>query len=120
MALTAVICDDDPITRQVARSVFEKMGYSVLAGVATAMDALNLVLAHRPDVLLLDLVMPGIAGEEIIEAIHECCDTKIVVYSAHDPRYAVKSGARLFVSKGQTRQLEKMLERIAQSDTVPA
>ena len=112
MALTAVICDDDRVTRQMVRSVVERAGYTVIAGVDNAMDALNVVLAHQPDVLVLDLVLPGVGGEEIIESIHECCDTKVIVHTAYDPRFAVKRGARLFVSKGQLALLETTLDRI--------
>lgn len=95
------------------RSLVEGAGYSVLAGVDNAMDALKLVVAHRPDVLVLDLVLPGVPGEEIIESIGEVCPTKVIVYSSFDPRRAVKCGARLFVAKGQVTQLEAMLLRIA-------
>jgi DNA-binding NarL/FixJ family response regulator len=110
---TAVICDDDEMTRQILRTVLERSGYKVLAGVGTALDALNLTLAHHPDVLLLDLVMPGIPGEDIIESIKECChNTKVIVHTAYDPRFAVKSGARHFVSKGQYRLLEQTLQKL--------
>jgi DNA-binding response OmpR family regulator len=112
MAPTAVICDDDPLTRKTVRAIVERAGYTVLAGVDTAIDALNLVLEHHPDVLVLDLVLPGLAGEEIIETIRECCDTTVIVHTAHDPRFAVKRGARLFVSKGQLALLEKTLHRV--------
>jgi DNA-binding NarL/FixJ family response regulator len=110
--LTAVICDDDPMTRQMVRAVVERAGYRVLAGVDNAMDALNLVLAHKPHVLVLDLVLPGVGGEDIIEAIQECSDTNVIVHSAYDPRFAVKRGARHFVSKGQLALLEQMLQRV--------
>jgi DNA-binding NarL/FixJ family response regulator len=101
------------MTRQIVRTIVERAGYKVLAGVGTAMDALNLTLAHQPDVLLLDLVMPGMPGEDIIESIRECChDTHVIVHSAYDPTYAVKSGARLFVSKGQFRLLEQTLNKL--------
>ena len=110
--LTAVICDDDRVTRQMVRTVVERAGFTVLAGVDNAMDALNLVLGNKVDVLVLDLVLPGLAGEEIIESIKECTDTKVIVHSAYDPRFAVKRGARMFVSKGQLGVLEKTLERI--------
>jgi DNA-binding NarL/FixJ family response regulator len=112
--LTAVICDDDRVTRQMVRSVVERAGFTVIAGVDNAMDALNVVLAHQPDVLVLDLVLPGLPGEEIIESIHQCSDTKVIVHTAYDPRFAVKRGARLFVSKGQLKVLEKTLARISE------
>ena len=63
---TAVICDDDSMSRQIARAIFEKAGFRILAGVGTALEALDMVLDHQPDVLLLDLVMPGMSGEEIL------------------------------------------------------
>lgn len=112
--LTAVICDDDRATRQMIRTIVERAGYTVLAGVDNALEALNLVMAHRPDVLVLDLALNGLSGEEIIESVNECTDTTVVVHSANDPRFAVKRGARLFVSKGQLAQLEKTLVRIAE------
>lgn len=96
------------------RTVVERAGYRVLAGVDNAMDALNVVMAHHPDVLVLDLVLPGLSGEEILESIQQCTDTRVVVCSAYDPRFAVKRGARLFVSKGQLAQLEKTLLRVAE------
>ena len=112
--LTAVVCDDDRVARQMIRTVVERAGDTVLAGVDNAMDALDLVMGHQPDVLVLDLVLPGLSGEEILESIHQCTDTKVVVCSAHDPRFAVKRGARLVVSKGRLAQLEKTLLRIAE------
>lgn len=112
--LTAVVCDDDRITRQLVREVVERCGFAVLAGVDNAMDALNLVLSHQPHVIVLDLVLPGIAGEEIIATIHDATDTKVIVHTAHDPRFAVKNGARIFVSKGKVALLEQTLLRIAE------
>lgn len=111
---TAVICDDDQMTRQIVRGILERAGYKVLAGVGTAMEALNLVLAHRVDVLLLDLVMPGIPGEDIIGSVNECSrDTEVIVHSSFDPIKAIKSGARHIVSKGQLARLEETLIRVS-------
>ena len=113
---TAVICDDDPMSRSIARAIFEKAGYRVLAGVGTALEALDMVLDHQPDVLLLDLVMPGMSGEEILPSIKASSpDTQVIVYSAYDPTYAVKSGAMFVVSKGQHGKLESTVERLAQA-----
>lgn len=111
---TAVICDDDAMSRQIARAVFEKAGYRVLAGVGTALEALDMVLDHQPDVLLLDLVMPGMSGEEILPAIRSGSpDTQVVIYSSYDPTYAVRNGALFVVTKGQHAKLEATVERLA-------
>ncbi|HVT77564.1 MAG TPA: response regulator [Acidimicrobiales bacterium] len=113
---TAVICDDDAMSRQIARAVFEKAGFRVLAGVGTALEALDMVLDHHPDVLLLDLVMPGMSGEEILPSIKASSpETQVVIYSSYDPTYAVKSGAMFVVSKGQHGKLESTIERLAET-----
>jgi len=100
------------MTRRLVREVVERCGFQVLAGVETAMEALSLVLDHQPDVLVLDLVLVGMPGEEIIAAIQDTTDTKVIVHSSFDPRHAVKNGARLFASKGNLKSLEKMLLKL--------
>lgn len=111
---TAVICDDDAMSRQLARAIFEKAGYTVLGGVGTALEALDMVLSYQPDVLLLDLVMPGMSGEEILPSIKASSpDTRVIIFSSYDPTYAVKSGAMFVVSKGQHAKLEATIERLA-------
>jgi DNA-binding NarL/FixJ family response regulator len=111
---TAVICDDDSMSRQIARAIFEKAGFNILAGVGTALEALDMVLAHQPDVLLLDLVMPGMSGEEILPSIKASSpNTQVIIYSSYDPTYAVKSGAMFIVTKGQLSKLESTVERLA-------
>src|SRR4051812_27530585 len=111
---TAVICDDDSMSRQIARAIFEKAGFKILAGVGTALEALDMVLDHQPDVLLLDLVMPGMSGEEILPSIKASSpDTQVIIYSSYDPTYADKSGAMFIVPKGQHGKLEATVERLA-------
>jgi CheY-like chemotaxis protein len=111
---TAVICDDDQMSRTLTRAIFEKAGYKVLAGVGTALEALNMVVDHQPNVLLLDLVMPGMSGEEILPSIRASSpDTKVIIYSAYDPTFAVKSGATFIVAKGKHGLLESTLGHMA-------
>lgn len=111
---TAVICDDDAMSRQLTRAIFERAGYQVLGGVGTALEALDMVLSYHPDVLLLDLVMPGMSGEEILPSISASSpETRVVIFSSYDPTFAVKSGAMFVVSKGQHAKLEATLERLA-------
>ena len=111
---TAVIVDDDAMSRQLTRAIFEKAGYKVMAGVGTALEALDVVLNHQPDVVLLDLVMPGMSGEEILPSIKAGApDAKVIIFSSYDPTFAVKSGAMFVVAKGQHAKLEATIERLA-------
>jgi CheY-like chemotaxis protein len=109
---TALVCEDDAMTRRVVREVLERCGYDVIAGVDNAVDALQLVLDHRPDVLVLDLVLNGMPGEDIIAAVQDSCQTQVIVHTSFDPRLAVKMGARLFASKGNIATLERHLMRV--------
>src|SRR5438128_1040012 len=115
----AAVCDDEPMSRQIAEGVVENARYRTLAGGGTAvealdiaLEALSLVLEHQPEDLVLDLALHGMRGEDIIGAIQECGGTRVIVHSSYDPRFAVKSGARLFASKGNIKVLEKMLLKV--------
>jgi CheY-like chemotaxis protein len=114
--LTAVICDDDPVSRRLVREVLAKCGYEVIAGVDNAIEALNVVLEFKPDLLVLDLVLNGLPGEEIIGAIHDSTDTTVIVHTSYDPRFAVKSGARHFTSKGNPARLESTVRRVRDTE----
>jgi len=110
----AVICDDDAMSRQLARSALERCGFEVLAGVGTALEALQLVMTYQPDVLMLDLVLPAMSGEDIVIPIQRGApDTTIVISSSHDPSAAIHNGASYIVPKGQTKRLEEVLTMLA-------
>jgi CheY-like chemotaxis protein len=112
---TAVVCDDDHMSRQIARAILEKVGYEVISGVGTAIEALQVVLEFQPDVLLLDLSLPGMSGEEVLPSIRTSApETTVIVFSSYDPTTAVKNGAALIVPKGQPKQLEAMLVRVSE------
>jgi two-component system, NarL family, nitrate/nitrite response regulator NarL len=103
--ISVVIVDDHPLLRQgVAHSLAESENFSVLAEGASAEDAMKLALAHRPDILLVDLSMPG-GGLEAISAIREQLpQQKIVVLTVserdEDLTAALNAHVQGFVLKG--------------------
>lgn len=110
---TAVICDDDPMVRQLERGILTAAGYEVLAGTTTAVEALQLVLQYKPDVLLLDLGLPGASGETIIGPIQKAVpNCAVVVVSAFDASPAIAQGAIYVIPKGAPQQLQQMLEAL--------
>ena len=110
---TLVICDDDRMSRQIFRAVAERCGYEVLAGVDSAIDALQLVTRFKPDVLMLDLSLPNMSGEEIVVPVRTVApDCAIVICSSYDPAAAIRNGAVFVVPKGSTEQLEAMLNSL--------
>jgi NarL family two-component system response regulator LiaR len=63
------VVDDHPVVRQGLRSFLEARGFVVVGEAASGDEAVRLVAECRPDVLLTDLVMPGVDGVEAIRRI---------------------------------------------------
>lgn len=75
---TAVIVDDEPITRMDLSQMLEELGFRIAGQASDGFDAVELCRTHRPDVVLMDVRMPifdglsaaeTIAGEEIAGCI---------------------------------------------------
>jgi len=80
-----VVCDDDLMSRQVLRGLLVDAGFDIVGEVDMAISALDLVTVTRPDVLVLDVNMPGLSGVDIIRDVQERSPgTAIIVVSAYD------------------------------------
>ena len=70
MAATILMVDDDPATRRLVCALLKQEGYRTLeAGNGT--EALELLRKETPDLILLDIIMPGVDGFEVCKAIRE-------------------------------------------------
>ena len=67
--IRVAISDDHPVVRQGLRSFLEAQGFDVVGEAGDGDEAMRLVEATRPDVLLTDLVMPGVDGIEAIRRL---------------------------------------------------
>lgn len=67
---SVLIVDDDPVIRSVCREVLEGQGFSVLEA-ADGAQALDMALREKPDVVLLDVMLPDIDGFQVIERLRE-------------------------------------------------
>jgi two-component system KDP operon response regulator KdpE len=96
-----VVDDEAPIRRALATNLRAR-GYQVDQA-ATGEEALQLAARHRPDVVVLDLGLPGIAGVEVIEGLRGWSSVPIIVLSArgaeHDKVEALDAGADDYVTK---------------------
>ena len=68
MAPTVLIADDDAISRKLLRRLLEQDGYAVCAA-ADGMEALELFAEESIDLVLLDIVMPGLDGISVLERL---------------------------------------------------
>ncbi len=73
-AIRVVVADDHPVVRQGLRSFLETLGFAVVGEASSGEDAARVVAELRPDVLLTDLVMPGVDGVEAIRRIRAAGD----------------------------------------------
>ena len=91
---TVLICDDDPSVRQVMKAMLEEHGYRVVPA-ASGPHAIELALRERPDVVLLDLLMPGEDGWKTAHTLRERPETAaipIVAVTVLPPEEAIRDG----------------------------
>ncbi len=89
MGHTILVADDSMSVRMYMRSVLEKEGYSVLEAV-NGNDALGKTETHRPDLLLLDLLMPQMDGFEVLAQLKNRSITLPIVVITADIQDGVK------------------------------
>lgn len=101
-----LIADDLGDFRFLTRLTLERAGFTVLAAEATnAREAVALTATHEPDVVVLDVVMPGMAGTDIVPELGRVApDTKVILFTAFD-EYATTTGVFAVVSKASIRSL---------------
>ena len=103
--IRCVIADDHAMLRYGVRRLLEDApDFAVVGEAGDATEALKLVLEHRPDLVLLDISMPGMSSFEagsLIEA--HCPGTRIVYLTMHEDReyvqQALRSGASGYLLK---------------------
>ena len=105
MTTRIVLADDHAVVRAGLRLLLHaRAGWDVVAEAATAADAVRLTKLHRPDVLVLDLTMPGGSSLDAIPALAASVPaTRIVVLTMEDEpelaRRALTDGAAAYVLK---------------------
>jgi DNA-binding NarL/FixJ family response regulator len=103
-----VLADDHPIVRQGLRAAFEvEPGFAVVGEANDGLEAVKLVERLAPDVLVLDLMMPGLNGLEVARQVSQRSPkTRIVILSvsAAEPHVleALRYGVAAYVLKGSS------------------
>ncbi len=102
--MRVVIVDDHPLVRRAVRDVISDVDVEVVAECGTAEEALETVRTLRPDVMLLDINLPGMGGLELIgEVRNQVPAMKIIMLTVeHDQREvdeAILRGASGYLTK---------------------
>ena len=93
MSLTALIIDDEPLARQELQYLLERSGgVDVLAQGTNGIEAVELIRTHKPDLVFLDVQMPGLDGFGVLKKL---LDRKVpmpqVVFATAFNQYAVRA-----------------------------
>jgi DNA-binding NarL/FixJ family response regulator len=104
MATTLMIVDDHRAFRDAARRVLESAGFEIIGEAADGESALEAVPSLHPDILLLDVQLPGIDGFEVARRLVQHGGAPLIVITssregAHYGPLVEQSGARGFVHK---------------------
>lgn len=102
--LRVIVADDDPLARRLVRDALQLAGITVVADATDGREAIELTKYYRPDVVLMDVVMPGVDGLKATEQIsREIPDTRVVMLTGTNEDdlglLGLKAGAVGFISK---------------------
>ncbi len=112
-----LIVDDSPTERHVLNDMLTKAGFEVIAS-DNGEDAIQKARQLKPDVILMDVVMPGLNGFQATRAISRDVDTRnipIIICTSKsqetDKIWGMRQGARDYIVKPVNR--EELLAKIA-------
>lgn len=89
-----LVVDDERKIRELVRSYLEADGYSVVIA-ETGQGALELAMRAHPDVIVLDLMLPDLSGEEVTRSLRETSDVPILMLTAKATEDDRVTGLRL-------------------------
>lgn len=105
MSVTLILADDHPIVRQGLRHLLEgEPGFLILAEAGDGLEALRLVELLKPKILIVDMMMPGLNGLEVLRQVRKISpSTRTIVLSMQSADAyvieALKNGAAGYVLK---------------------
>ena len=124
MTITVLIADDHPIVRDGLRGIFTSRGFEVLGEAANGAEAVALAERLRPDVVLMDLRMPGTDGVAAITELARLGNpARVLVLTTYDTDSdvlpAVEAGATGYLLKDAPREdLFRAVEAAARGEAV--
>lgn len=115
--MKALVVDDEPMARQYLASILEEIpDVEILGEAASAEEALEKTANLHPDVLFLDIRMPGVSGLEVAHAVNKLPSPPWIVFCTAYGEYAVEAfeaAAIDYVMKPyDSERIQKSLDRL--------
>ncbi|MEA5465257.1 response regulator transcription factor [Leptothoe sp. PORK10 BA2] len=102
---TVLIVEDTPSERELISHYLQEEGYSVIHAM-TAQEGLEKAIASQPDVIVTDVVMPGMSGFELCRSLKRSPETEkvpVVICSSKDQAidrlWGMRQGADAYITK---------------------
>ena len=108
--ITLLLADDHQVLREALRLLLESQpDFKVIAETGDGLDAAQLIEKHKPDVLIVDMMMPGLSGLEVARRAKRVSPaTRVIVLSMHDAESyvveALQAGIAGYVLKKSSSQ----------------
>jgi two-component system, NarL family, response regulator len=112
--------DDHPLLRKgIAAVINAEPDMKLVAEASNGEEAIEKFRTHRPDVILMDLQMPGLNGiEAMVRILAEFSDARIIVLTTYSGDVqvlrALRAGARAYLLKGHDRELIETIHMVMQ------
>jgi two-component system nitrate/nitrite response regulator NarL len=125
MTIRILLIDDHTLFRSGVRALLQKQGdFEVVDEAADGVEGIKRAKQHRPDVILLDLNMPGLSGLEALQLlVEDLPDSAVIVLTVSEEgeelAAALRSGARGYLLKNiETEALTTAIRRAAAGEPV--
>ena len=121
--LRILLVDDHSLVRAGFSSLIEKLGYKVVGEANDGQEALRLLSSLQPDLVLMDIAMPGMNGlETTVRIQNEYPGVRVIILSMHATaeyaRRAIRAGAAGYLLKdASAAELDLALKAVARGET---
>ena len=101
----AIIVDDSLLIRSIITKLLNELQYKVVSEASNGLDAVHKVQAYKPDLLIIDVMMPKMDGLTALTEIMKVVPTRTIVVSSYDEKYldiayrSLELGALAFIPK---------------------